>query len=135
MSPPSDIGVSDRLRATADEVSRQVGDQWRRQAAAEMGVAPAVVGMGPVGKTRDSGTLDRSNFRVVLAALREADDRVHAHRFRHWARGWVEELAVPLDNPALLDRITHWAGQLEAYPVADDDTDLAALDAEELDAG
>jgi hypothetical protein len=122
----------DQLREAANQIDRLVGTEWRHDAAAEMGVTVDDVGIGPVGQTRDSGTLDRSNFRVVHADLTALDDRVHTRRFRHWGVGWVENVAVPLDNAALVDRIAHWAAKLDSYPVADE-SDLAALEAEDID--
>jgi hypothetical protein len=132
MTARDDLPVIDRLRATADDVARLVGDTWRHQAANDMGCNPRDVGIGPVGRHRDSEALDESNFRVILADLRQTDERVTDLRFRHWGVGWVEEIAVPLDDPALIDRVAHWVGQLASYPVADE-TDLAVLEAEHID--
>jgi hypothetical protein len=123
--------VTARLRATADTVSRLTADdRWRLQAAYDMGCLTIDVGTGPVGRHRDSGPVDASNFRVVLADLQALDSRVTVQRFEHDAVGWVEEIALPLDNPALIDQVTRWIYHLAFHRVADE-TDLAAIEAEQ----
>ncbi|MGH9213947.1 MAG: hypothetical protein ACRD2C_25230 [Acidimicrobiales bacterium] len=123
--------IEERLRKNAELIARQVGgDRWIAELAEEMRCGVAEVGMGPVSRTRDSEPLAESNFRVVLRDLRSIDERVTTMRFRHWGFGWWEEIAVPLDNPQLIDRVGRWVEQLESYPVADE-TDLADLEAED----
>lgn len=78
---------------------------------------------------RDSEPLSESNFRVLLRDLRSVDGRVTALRFGHWGVGWVEEIAVTLDNPNVVERVEQWVAQLQDYPAADD-LDLAELEAE-----
>lgn len=80
------------------------------------------VGIGPVGQHRDSRVLERANFRVIYADLRErfGEDRVHDPRFGHWAVGWVEELAWNAGDPDLYEAVQQWADALESYPVADE---------------
>jgi hypothetical protein len=85
-----------------------------------------------VGRSRDSSALERANFDAMKAALGfwgpnedNAPDRPDFDctivRESHWAVGWVEWIAIgPNDFTSLriADRI---AGQLEDYPVIDED--------------
>jgi hypothetical protein len=120
--------TEERLRANAERIVRAVGE-WREGLAAEMRCGVADVGAGPVSRVRDSEPLDESNFRVLLRDLQSVDQRVSPVRLRHWGFGWVEEIAVPLDNPSVIERVGYWVEQLQAYPAADD-MDLAELEAE-----
>jgi hypothetical protein len=124
----SEMSVEERLRANAERIVRAVGE-WRGELAAEMRCSVADVGAGPVSRVRDSEPLDESNFRVLLRDLQSVDQRVSAVRFRHWGFGWIEEIAVPLDNPSVVERVGDWVEQLQAYPAADD-MDLTGLEAE-----
>lgn len=96
-------------------------------------------GFDPVGdwvvltRTRDSGPLERSNWRIARKRLTEAagvdevaeDDRtqpVYDWRAGHWACGWVEYLMVPADAPeAVLDAAQEMADALAAYPILDEE--------------
>lgn len=87
----------------------------------------------PVMRTRDSGPLDRSNFRVMLADLSRLDpDGAHheTHRFGHWGPGWFEIILVSPDAPesvrAAVGRAVY---RLEDYPILSDD-DWSALEYE-----
>lgn len=89
-------------------------------------------GIGPVGHHRDSDVLTESNWETVVAMFSEiseegsADERWDVRgdwaicRFRHWAVGWVEELAIRLDGPCL-QVAADIADALEDYPVLDDE--------------
>jgi hypothetical protein len=79
----------------------------------------------PVMQTRDSGPLDRSNFRVMLADLTRLDpDGAHheTHRFGHWGPGWFEIILVSPDAP---DTVLRAAGEaacsLADYPILSED--------------
>jgi len=90
-----------------------------------------------VGQSRDSGALERSNFRVALATLErsiapadldaymeshDGEEPFFATRAHHWAVGWVETLYVALDAPAsVLDAAEKILERLESYPVLDED--------------
>lgn len=83
---------------------------------------------GPVGRTRDSDALERSNWEVVtadlLALARELPDgreTVEIHRFGHWAVGWIEEVVISPDAPDALAAAQGWAARLDRYPVADEE--------------
>ena len=90
------------------------------------------VGMGPVGQHRDSGALDRSNFRVVLADLTTRfGDAVADVRFGHWAVGWVEEIIFDAGRADVVDAVQSWRDALADYPVADE-VDFSDLEHDEL---
>lgn len=77
----------------------------------------------PVMQTRDSGLLERSNFRTAVASLRTADpsgDGHEVHRFGHWGPGWVEIIIIDPDGPAASEA-AEIAASLESYPVLSDD--------------
>ena len=106
------------------------GADWRLVTASDMGCLTFESGIGPVGRRRDSGPIDVSNFRVILADLQAIDARVTPIRFDHGQLGWFDEIAVPLDNPALVSRVAAWFDKLDRDTAADID-DLAALTAEQ----
>jgi hypothetical protein len=124
-----DLTIEQRLRLNAEAICKQTGDGWRKEIAGPMGCPVDDVGAGPVSRHRDSDPLDESNFRVILRDLQSIDQRVSAERFRHWGFGWIEEIVVPLDNPAVALRVEAWVSALQDYPVANDD-DYAQLEAE-----
>lgn len=81
---------------------------------------------------RDSDTITRSNFRVILRAIggEAADDhgdRVVVLRDRHWAVGWTEAIYVRLDAIAELETADRIVAGLEAYAIADEE-DWSALE-------
>lgn len=80
-----------------------------------------------VGKHRDSGLLDISNFEVISEDVQKRfPDDVEVVRFGHWAVGWVDELMVRVYDaqgeitPAF-EAAAEWRGALEDYPVASDE--------------
>lgn len=92
-------------------------------------------------QTRDSGTIDRSNYRSAFRALRAVaehypgpdDDTarngwVYDFRAGHWACGWVEYLLVRADAPEpVLIEAAEILCALADYPVVSDD-DLSELE-------
>lgn len=77
----------------------------------------------PVTQTRDSGVLERSNFRTALASLRTADpngDGFEVHRFGHWGPGWIEIIIIDPEGPAASEAAVVVAS-FESYPVLSDD--------------
>ena len=67
--------------------------------------------------TRDSGTIDRSNFAVLSADLAGAAD---IHRTGHWACGWVEWIAIHSTDAGALQEAETLARRLDDYPVLDE---------------
>lgn len=84
-----------------------------------------------VGQTRDSDCLERSNFRVIYAALSEHfGDDITIERCSHWLCGWVEHVLVNPYNRDAVAAAEAWRARLADYPVASDD-DLSDLEWEE----
>lgn len=77
----------------------------------------------PVGRNRDSGELDQSNFDTALKMLGGESDTVEVHRFGHWACGWLEIIIVKPGSDA--EKVANEIeSSLENYPVLDE-TDLS----------
>lgn len=78
--------------------------------------------VGPVGHHRDSDAVEESNWRAMCAEYARVDPGMadhEIHYFRHWAVGWVEEVAY---RPG--SKVAEVAAQLRArldiYPVLDE---------------
>lgn len=87
--------------------------------------------IGPVGRSRESEPIEESNWRVMLRAYQEVDPEGtdhEVHYFRHWAVGWIEEVAY---RPG--SKVAEVAEQLRAqmanYPILDEH-DLSELEHE-----
>jgi hypothetical protein len=126
MNPLDRLDTIERLRVNADRLTAVAGRNWRLVTASGMGCLTFDVGIGPVEQRRDSEPIDASNFRVIVADLQHLDQRATTVRFTHDDLGWIDQLAVPLDNPTLIDRISQWSHKLARDMVADV-ADLAAL--------
>ena len=75
-----------------------------------------------LGRTRDSGLLETSNWEVGLAEFKQFDSGWEVFGFGHWAVGWIDELMVHEDAPeAVLILAANIHGQLEAYPILDEE--------------
>lgn len=72
------------------------------------------------GQSRDSGALERSNFRSALAALGGETETVIVVRERHWAVGWVEWIAIHESNDMALQKADDLRDAYENYPVVDE---------------
>lgn len=85
------------------------------------------------GRSRDSDTVEESNFRVACAELlplgNETDGEVEIVREHHWAVGWVEWIAINNDNAKAIALATELCGARELYPILSDD-DHSALQME-----
>jgi hypothetical protein len=73
-----------------------------------------------VGQSRDSSTLERSNFICMLRALGGESDTVLVIREGHWAVGWVEWIAIHQDDATALAIADEIAAGLEDYPVVNE---------------
>ena len=87
-----------------------------------------------IGRNRDSGPLENSNYETALAELNKAAlplerDWPHAEvggppvlevSAKHWAVGWIEYLLVHPDAKAVVRRARELRAQLEDYPVLDE---------------
>lgn len=85
--------------------------------------------IAPVGITRDSGTVDRSNWDsqwdtlAPLSADVPEDDTCSPCIVResHWAVGWIEWVAIHETNEAALREADSIASSLDNYPVLDEE--------------
>lgn len=73
-----------------------------------------------VGRTRDSGPLEQSNFEVALRELGGEGPDVEVHRFRHWGCGWLEIILVRPDTE-VHQIAKNLVAALTDYPVLDDE--------------
>lgn len=76
-----------------------------------------------LGRHRDSGVLDNSNFDKGLEAIggTKPNDKVRVVRESHWAVGWVEWIAIHESQAEVLQEAEKLLCALEAYPVIDDE--------------
>lgn len=76
--------------------------------------------VAPCSITRDSGPLERSNWRVLNKDFDsiDPDGTDHeTHRFGHWACGWFEIILVRPDS-ACAKSAESWEAALSDYPIA-----------------
>lgn len=83
-------------------------------------VWPAYYSAG-LGQSRDSDSLERSNFVCMLQALGGESDTVQVVRESHWAVGWVEWLAIHQDDDKALQIADEVQAGLADYPVVNED--------------
>jgi hypothetical protein len=88
--------------------------------------------VAPVSVTRDSGSLDQSNFDAALAMLGGESGAVEVHRFGHWGPGWFEIVLIDPDRADLVAIAGDIESALDDYPVLDDD-DYSAREFEEAE--
>lgn len=74
-----------------------------------------------VGQSRDSSTLERSNFASMLAALGGESDTVQVVREGHFLVGWIEWIAIHQNDHAALAVADRLATNLQNHPVIDED--------------
>jgi hypothetical protein len=89
------------------------------------------------GQSRDSSSLERSNFQSAYAVLSplsidlstethdipgrfDDETSVQIVRESHWAVGWVEWIAVHASNVAALDKARELCARANNYPVLDE---------------
>ena len=80
--------------------------------------------VAPVGRSRDSDTVEESNFRVTLDRLTHGNDdgdTVVVVRERHFLVGWVEWIAIDPKDTFAMTEAEMIATELEDYPILDDD--------------
>lgn len=99
-------------------VQRETGCDWDRYAADMEWVG---VGIGPVGISRDSDALERSNYILAQEMLDGIDpDAWSIARFNHWAVGWIDEIVYDIGNDDMSAEVSRIRGMLEDYPVLDE---------------
>ena len=74
-----------------------------------------------LGQTRDSSSLDRSNFTCALELLGGESETVRVIRESHWACGWVEWIGIHETDGAALQKADQIAKRLDGYPVVNED--------------
>ena len=75
----------------------------------------------PASVTRDSGSLDTSNFETVKEALGKfTEEDVQIHRFGHWGPGWFEIILIRPDSEAASEAAS-MAAALSDYPILDEE--------------
>ncbi len=75
-------------------------------------------------QTRDSHTLERSNFICALEAIggeSEHEGGVQVVREGHWACGWIEWIAIPAGPSVALAKALEIMDGLESYPVVNEE--------------
>lgn len=78
------------------------------------------------GQSRDSDTLEASNFSVAYETLKalstdlDNEPTVQIVREGHWAVGWVEWIAVHESNTQALDTARELCNRANDYPVLDE---------------
>ena len=79
--------------------------------------------VAPVSITRDSQTLERSNWEVVTGNLESLSvhDETGPVSMGHWACGWYEIFLIHESDTQALKAADRWACALADYPVADDE--------------
>lgn len=73
------------------------------------------------GRSRESSTLEESNFRSMLRALGGESETVIILRDSHWAVGWVETIYIHESDTARLQIADDLLTKLEDYPVISED--------------
>lgn len=85
-----------------------------------------------LGQSRDSDTIERSNFRVAVARLESINPDCYAVESEsHCLVGWVETLLVDPTNAAAVAEAEAIRDSLAQYPILCED-DLSELETEEL---
>ena len=75
-----------------------------------------------LGRSRDSGLLETSNWEVGKTEFEQFDSGWEVFGFNHWAVGWIDELMVHEDaSEAVLVLAANIRGQLEDYPILDEE--------------
>jgi len=78
------------------------------------------------GQSRDSDTLEASNFQTAYDELKklagdfEDESTVTIVRESHWAVGWIEWIAIHSTNTAALDAARQLCERANNYPVLDE---------------
>ncbi len=87
--------------------------------------------VAPVGRNRDSGCLDNSNFDQFIEGLGGESDTVEIHRFGHWGHGWFEIVIFDPGDKTTAQAAYDMADALADYPVLNED-DLSRREYEEF---
>lgn len=79
--------------------------------------------VAPVSITRDSQTLERSNWEVVTNNLENLSkhEETGSVSMGHWACGWYEIFLIHESDSKALEAADQWACSLADYPIADEE--------------
>lgn len=113
----------DRLEEATSEEAIATYERLLAEAQKEVNALEAVEDRNnwllvPVGRNRDSGPLEESNFEAALEILGGESETVEVHRFGHWGPGWFE---IIICHPSRLKDVEDVAHSLEDYPVLNDE--------------
>jgi hypothetical protein len=86
----------------------------------------------PVIQTRDSETLEQSNFASALEQLGGESESVQVHRFGHWANGWFEIIIIDPADESKVQIAESIESTLKDYPILDDE-DLSRRENDEYE--
>jgi hypothetical protein len=73
-----------------------------------------------VGQSRDSDSLERSNFTCMLRALGDESETIIVVRENHWAVGWAAWIAIHESDSRALAIADDIVAGLQDYPVIDE---------------
>ena len=73
-----------------------------------------------LGRHRDSGLLDQSNFETALRALGGESETVLVVRENHWAVGWLEWIAIHESDADAIAAAEEMECALSDYPILDE---------------
>ncbi len=78
--------------------------------------------MGPCSQNRDSGILQKVNFKIATDHIMGASEHEETavHRFGHWACGWYEILLIHPGDIEALKVAASLASSLANYPILDE---------------
>jgi hypothetical protein len=72
------------------------------------------------GRNRDSDVLENCNFDVAWEALSAVSERVEIVHEGHWAVGWIEWVAIPMDDSEAIKVACELNAAMADYPVLDE---------------
>ena len=75
----------------------------------------------PIGQTRDSDCLERSNFTIALEMLGDESETVEVHRFGHWGPGWYEIIIIDPKDKDKVKIAEDIETSLADYPVLNEE--------------
>jgi len=87
--------------------------------------------VAPAFQSRDSGILERSNFKTLLELLGGESKDVEICNFGHWACGWFKIIILNPENQELIGTAEKIEKQLDEYPILDEDN-YSQLENEEM---
>lgn len=81
---------------------------------------------------RDSDTITRSNWRVLLKRFGGESESVAIERASHWAVGWIDRLVIHPDAARLIEIAEEARKAIDGYPPLDEN-DWSELEQDDAD--